>query len=76
MNACTSKPVKEHEQFGFTVRNMIKQQTFNPDTLLSPPSEQIVGLDSTKATTDRERAYWNRKNLKDTVKETDRFKEN
>ncbi|MGH8577227.1 MAG: hypothetical protein ACREXX_10385 [Gammaproteobacteria bacterium] len=49
LGACTySDPVRVEEDFGNSVRNMIKAQTYNPAAARNPPVEPPTVLDGTK----------------------------
>lgn len=55
-SACTT-PKMVDKQFGSSVRNMVKQQVYDPTTLRSPSSEQITGQNAQKAMLDQHKIY-------------------
>ena len=55
-SACTT-PKMVDKQFGSSVRNMVKQQVYDPSTLHSPPTDQIAGQNSYKAIIDQRKVY-------------------
>jgi ABC-type oligopeptide transport system substrate-binding subunit len=49
LTACTrSDPVRVEEDFGNSVRNMVKAQTYNPEASRHPPVDPPKRLDGTK----------------------------
>jgi len=55
-SACTT-PKMVDKQFGNSVRNMVKQQVYDPSTLRSPPTEQVQGQHAQKAILDQHKIY-------------------
>jgi hypothetical protein len=49
LTACTwSDPVRVEQDFGKSVRNMVKAQTYNPEASRNPPVDPPKRLDGTK----------------------------
>lgn len=49
ITACTySDPVRVEKDFGNSVRNMVKAQTYNPEASRHPPVDPPEGLDGTR----------------------------
>jgi hypothetical protein len=49
LTACTwSDPVRVEQDFGKSVRNMVKAQTYNPEASRNPPVGPPKGLDGTR----------------------------
>ena len=44
-SGCATEPTATEADFGNSVRQMIRAQTYNPDTLENPSREPVTGLD-------------------------------
>ena len=57
ISACTTSPKHVDKQFGQSVRNMVQEQVYNPDTLKNPPLDVLTGMSSHKALNDIRKIY-------------------
>ena len=57
LSACAGSPKVIDNKFGFAVKNMVKNQIYDPATLKHPPTEQVTGQNATKAIMDSHKIY-------------------